>query len=443
MRIVTWLVLGAFPAIALGQGTSADGRRTDLAAFRRDFFTMDSSYSAANRATAVSRLARLEADAPGLTAVQFELELARIVALADNGHTNSPGTLRSRRYNRIPLRLIPLGEDFYVARADTSLEDLLGARLVAIDGKPIRDVRLIGHSLWGGTPAWRDRQLPFLLESPEQMQALGVASQPSSATYRFELRGRTIERRVAARPPEAQREAAGTSRWLYADPLTTDDGAWKHVASPARAPWAFQEIQKLFRTRVDTALDAVVVQMRANFSGASQDIGEFMRAATDEIRRVRPRHIVLDIRTNGGGDLNNTRDFVKSLPQLVPGQIFVLTSPWTFSAAISTTGYLKQAGGDRVTIVGEMVGDRLEFWAEGRLARLPASGAAMSYSTQRHDYKTGCKPYTDCHGPVVRNPIAVPSLAPDILAPITIESLIAGRDPGMEAVQAATRKGGG
>ena len=56
MRIVTWLVLGAFPAIALGQGTSADGRRTDLAAFRRDFFTMDSSYSAANRATAVSRL---------------------------------------------------------------------------------------------------------------------------------------------------------------------------------------------------------------------------------------------------------------------------------------------------------------------------------------------------------------------------------------------------
>jgi hypothetical protein len=33
------------------------------------------------------------------------------------------------------------------------------------------------------------------------------------------------------------------------------------------------------------------------------------------------------------------------LPTLVKGRIFVLTSPWTFSAAISTLGYLKQAAG--------------------------------------------------------------------------------------------------
>ena len=134
------------------------------------------------------------------------------------------------------------------------------------------------------------------------------------------------------------------------------------------------------------------------------------------------------------------RDFVKSLPSLVPGRIFVLTSPWTFSAAISTAGYLEQAGGERVTIVGEMVGDRLEFWAEGRLVRLPYSGAAMSYSRQRHDYKTGCRPYTDCHGPVVRNPISVNTLAPDIEAPITIESILAGRDPAMEAIAQSLRR---
>ena len=146
MRIVTWLVLGAFPAIALGQGTSADGRRTDLAAFRRDFFTMDSSYSAANRATAVSRLARLEADAPGLTAVQFELELARIVALADNGHTNSPATLRSRRYFAVPERSLhatvavpPDGRHFRtgVRRRDHRQREsgLEGQRLSEADGR--------------------------------------------------------------------------------------------------------------------------------------------------------------------------------------------------------------------------------------------------------------------------------------------------------------------
>jgi hypothetical protein len=170
-----------------------------------------------------------------------------------------------------------------------------------------------------------------------------------------------------------------------------------------------------------------------------QSILDFLTTTLEEIRRAKPANIILDMRLNGGGDLNNTRDFAKALPTLTSGRIFVLTSPWTFSAAISTVGYLKQAGGNRVTIVGEMVGDRLEFWAEGRLTRLPYTFAAMSWSSQRHDYKTGCRPYNDCHGVVVRNPIFVQSLAPDIEAPLTIEAFIAGRDPGMDAIARSLR----
>jgi hypothetical protein len=37
----------------------------------------------------------------------------------------------------------------------------------------------------------------------------------------------------------------------------------------------------------------------------------------------------------------------------------------------------------------------------------------------------------------VRNPISVPSLAPDIAAPLTVDAIIAGRDPGMEAIATA------
>src|SRR6185503_12822956 len=111
-------------------------------------------------------------------------------------------------------------------------------------------------------------------------------------------------------------------------------------------------------------------------------------------------NLVLDMRLNGGGDLNNTRDFAETLPALVPGRVFVLTSPWTFSAAISTVGYLKQKAPSRVTIVGETVGDRLVFFAEGR-------------------------------------PIAVPTLDPEIVAPWTIETYRNGRDPGMEAIATA------
>jgi hypothetical protein len=93
-----------------------------------------------------------------------------------------------------------------------------------------------------------------------------------------------------------------------------------------------------------------------------------------------------------------------------------------------------------VTIVGEEVGDRLEFWAEGRPVTLPASRLVVSIATERHDYKNGCRAFTDCHRPVVANPIAVPTLAPDIVAPWTIDAYREGRDPAMDAVVAQLRK---
>ncbi len=125
---------------------------------------------------------------------------------------------------------------------------------------------------------------------------------------------------------------------------------------------------------------------------------------------------------------------MKDLPNLVRGRVYVLTSPYTFSAAISSVGYLKQSAPSKVTIVGEQVGDRLDFFAEGRPATLHHSGLTIGLSTERHDYGNGCRAYTDCHGPVVRNPIAVPTLPPDIRAPWTRDAYLEGRDPAMEAV---------
>jgi hypothetical protein len=60
-------------------------------------------------------------------------------------------------------------------------------------------------------------------------------------------------------------------------------------------------------------------------------------------------------------------------------------------------------------------------------------------ATERHDYVTGCRNIENCHGSVVRNPVSVPTLAPDIEAPWTLETYLAGRDPAMEAVAGALR----
>lgn len=437
--VVLAALLGAGLAIAAfdvaAQTTSVvEGRRADLAVFRAQFLNADKSYAAPARAEAERRLAALEQNAPSLSNAAFELEVAAIVALADNGHTAAFATSRAERYNRIDIRLAPFGTDFYVLKASEANADLLGARLIAIDGRPVAQLRTLAHALTGGVTSWRDRYAPLLFESPEQLHALGAVRSAGGASYRFRLaNGRMLTRTLQARAPEEG--AASASRVLYPE---AQEG-WRSLLAPEQAPWALRDPDAPFRMREAAEIDAFVIEMRQNHNSRAAPIDEFMMDALLAARDSGRRNLVLDLRMNGGGDLNITRAWVRRLPRVVPGRVFVLTSPWTFSAAISTTGYLKQSAPDRVTIVGEGVGDRLNFFSEGDIITLPNSGIEVLNATERHDYVTGCEGFADCHGSVVRNPIRVANLDPEIAAPWTIEAYRAGRDPAMEAVAAALR----
>lgn len=419
---------------------SASARRADVAQLRQLMLDVEQSWTPATRALAAARLDSLAAAADTISPIGFELAIARIVATADNGHTSVPAVRRAVRYNRVGLRLTPFGRDFVVMRARPALQELLGATVVAIDGRPIADVRAAAHQLHGGTPAWRDRFVPLSLESPEVLHALGVASNASGATYRFQLLdGRTVERRITAEPAEPNAPRHGSQRWFFGEPTGGDSSPWRIVRAPGQLPWSLQEPGRPFRIREAPELQAVVVELRQNNNAPNAPIRPFLDSALAVIDRVKPRHVVLDMRLNGGGDLNTTRHFVRALPARVPGRVFALTSPYTFSAAISSVGYLEQAAPDRVIIVGEEVGDRLEMWAEGRPVALQHSQIFVGTATERHDYVNGCRAYRDCHGSVVRHPISVRTLAPDVLAPWTRQAYLAGRDPGMEAVAALVR----
>jgi hypothetical protein len=430
------------PAASPGTGMALTPAqmRDDIAAFRTDVFERDQSYTAAARTRGATQLQQLEASVDRVTPARFALTLAQIVALADNGHTNAAASVRARHFARVGVRLTAFGDEFRVVRATEANADLLGGRLLAVDGHTIAELRDSARTLAGGVPQRRDRFAPFLFESPTQLHAMGLATKPDRATYSFQTAdGRTIRRELADEPNRAP-DARGGSRALFPQLLPDEQGKWRPALAPAQAPWSLSDPDIPFRVRVAPEVDGMVVELRQTVSSPGHAIDAFLNGAAEQIETTKPRNVVLDMRLNGGGNLNTARDFMKRLPSLVPGRIFVLTSPWTFSAAISSIGYLKQTAPERVTIVGEDIGDRLEFWAEGRPVTLPSSGLVFSIATQRHDYMNGCRAYSDCHGPVVANPIAVPTLAPDVRAPWTIEAYRAGRDPGMEAVVAQLRR---
>ncbi|MBL8514919.1 MAG: hypothetical protein JNJ55_13085 [Betaproteobacteria bacterium] len=315
---------------------------------------------------------------------------------------------------------------------------MLGARLASIDGVPKSALQPLYRARAGGTPAWRDRSAAYFLESPLQLRASGIGKGTGAPVYAFvTLDGRTVERTFTVSPAGADRVGGNATRWMFPVLAPLEDRAWKTLLDPERAPWALQEPVKRLRMRHDATLNAVVIDMRMTNNSAEEKLAPFFEAVEKMVAQTQPAHLVLDLRLNGGGDLTKARDFAECLPKLVKGRIFALTSPWTFSAAISTLGYLKQAAPDRVTLVGETVGDRLEFFAEGKSTTLVHSKEGFLHATERHDYRNGCATFDDCHRPVVLRPIVVASLDPDIAAPWTIDAYRAGRDPAMEAVAAA------
>src|SRR5262249_17473617 len=121
--------------------------------------------------------------------------------------------------------------------------------------------------------------------------------------------------------------------------------------------------------------------------------------------------------------------------QLPNASIFVLMSQETFSAGMTSAAFLRQAGRERVTFVGDWPGDRIRFHSEGSDFCLPYSGICMTARTAIHDYSTRwCRPLLECFLLDRLYPVAIRTFAPDIYAPLTYASLSRGHDPAVDAI---------
>jgi hypothetical protein len=142
---------------------------------------------------------------------------------------------------------------------------------------------------------------------------------------------------------------------------------------------------------------------------------------------------VLDLRFDIGGDIDQTRDLARALAANVRERIYVITSRYTFSAGIVMAAAMKHDGGNRVTIVGEKVGDDLRWWSEGENACFPNSHYCLHVTTGLWSLVKGCAQNPDCYGD--RLDSRVDSLDPQLHAPMTAEMWLSGRDAAMEVIK--------
>ncbi len=424
-RLLLFGALLTLPVTVEAQTSSSDVGAT-LDAFAEGFVEYDASYSDARREEARGALQALRARAARLSPIALELELARIAALAGNGHSMLLVAPWASAHSRLGVRFLIADDGLYIADARPEHEALVGERVDELEGRTLAELRTEWTRYATGREGFRDQTLPYFLEAPAVLHAAGLADDATGVTLTL-ADGREVEVGTTDGWPQAE----GMWRFMAQSRLL-------ELAQSGRVggePLYLQEPDAFFRVVPLPARDAVYVQFRANidFSGRT-DMAQMATAAVDSLRALAPRFVIVDQRFNMGGDLNTTRALMQAIPQIVgsDGRVFAITSGRTFSAGIASMGYLKQAAGDRLTIVGAPVGDELEFWAEGSPLRLP-NGSMLLRATERHNYMTGC-PEDDCHGNVRRNPIRIDTLEPDVRPSFDYDDVVSGRDPYLDEI---------
>lgn len=418
---------------------AAEAQRQDFDYFRH-YLEYDRSYAPAARARAEELLAEYAPRAGSYSDAEFDLAIARMAALADNAHSRvQPGPL-SRRHNRLPCRLYRFADGYRVLRARPACAELLGARIDAIDGRPVVEVVDRLHDYYRGPRNRFDQYIsPWLLESPALLHAAGLATEPGRASLRATLRDgseRTLA--IAADPADPEAPRASSERYLSPARIDKEAADWTPLL-PADAPLP------LFLRDPDTPFRSMplddpafhYVQFRSNSDEPGHPIGAFVERVERAIREAGPRVVVLDLRFDQGGDFTKTASLMKNLATLADSieRVDVLTSAWTFSAGNVGVALAKQHGGEKVRVVGEPVGDRIRMWAEGGNLWLPNARLALRYSTGLHDYSRPCRGEPGCFWVLHFFPMQVASLEPDLRVDYTFDDYLALRDPVLERAQ--------
>jgi hypothetical protein len=412
----------------------ATAQKQDLDYFER-YIELDQAYGAQARTEAIRLLAEYRAQAGKLSVAQFDLAVARMAALADNGHSRVNYWRLSRAHNRLPCRFYHFADGYRVIRARPACREVLGAKILAVDGRPIEEVadRMFEY-VRGPRNHYDQFASLFFLESPELLQAAGVAAAADRLTLHLVLRDglqRDIE--IPADPGDPPAPGyVSADQYLSPERIDKEPADWQPLLSvDAKLPLFLRDYHLPFRSEYWPDRRVYYVQLRSNADEPGHPIGEFIAHVKHGINAARPRFIILDLRLDQGGDLTKTASFMQAVTQLTDSieHVYVLTSAWTFSAGESSVALARGHGGDKVTVIGDPVGDRLRFWGEGRSMMLPNSHLDLHYATGLHDYTRSCWGESSCFWTLYIFPVRVRNLDPDIHVSYTFDDYVSLRDP--------------
>jgi hypothetical protein len=339
------------------------------------------------------RVARIDESIPTLTDLQIRAELVRLVASVGNEHTSINAFAGAPSF---PILFATFRDGILVTAAPADQPQAVGARLVAINGTPIAEIRdrlapYIAQendiSLLVGIPA--------LLRMAAPLSAERILPAMDRAAFELERDGApfTLDLR-SAQKPNVSSLTRGSEPRLYSEHRTRGLDYW----------FEYLPEQKTIYVQYNDCRN----MKEQSFE---QFTGEVMKTADS---RATARFII-DLRFNGGGNSAVIRPLLTALQARKMAQVFALVGHDTFSSGFMAALDLRKYS--QAVLVGEAMGQRPNSYSDIRRIQLPNSGIVAWYCTQYFRLAATGDP---------------PHIEPDVLVPIEAKDYFSGRDAAFE-----------
>ncbi len=341
----------------------------------------------------------------------------RLVASFEYGHTILGYWDNIIPLHQLPIVLYDFDDGIYMQGIRKEYKKGLGAKVVAIEGVPIKEVLKLMRPV---IPAENEQFVKaygiHYLNFPEFLHAQGVLKTMStSVVFTLEKDGQTFEQLLEATPFKRPPRQYG---------MVVPGGDWLESRDLSKTPLYLKNLDRIYYYEYLSEQKTVYVRQSQIQDDSLQTIPEFYKEVFDFIDNNEVEKLVLDVRLNGGGNNYKNKPVVtgvianKKINQ--PGKFMVIIGRRTYSACQNLVNELHTY--TNAIFVGEPTAENINFYGDNSPLTLPNTQlkAHLSFAWWQD------KPQWENR----------PALDPQIATGLTFEQYRTNQDPALEVALA-------
>lgn len=319
----------------------------------------------------------LEQNLPHLSSSQVKMEILRLVAMVNDGHTRvRQETLGN---HMLPIRLYFFVDGLYVEAGEKRFANLVGGKVKRIGSMSAvaayRAVRPL-------VPVDKDNECrrrllaPDLLVTPEVLEAIGAVKSSTAVEITVEKDGREITVTLPAGPFRPWNNHGWPS-----DPM-----GWVNARDSGKNPvplWLRHTDKNYWHKFLPDGKTLYIQYNQVQDQLGGEPISNYFPRLFKEAEQKQIERVVLDLRLNGGGDNSLNRPIwhaiIKSEYLNQKGKLWVVIGRKTFSAAMNCVDDLEL--NTNALFAGEPTGETPNMWGDPGDVKLPNSGIIIQAST--------------------------------------------------------------